>query len=68
MNKHLLLSVVVLGGMFVAAVNPAPAQTWTPTLAPVANWHSVASSADGSKLIAAVEAGGVYLSSDSGTT
>ena len=41
---------------------------WTPNGASSANWHSVASSADGSKLIAAVEFGGVYLSTNSGAS
>jgi len=44
------------------------AQTWTQTSAPINNWNSVASSADGSKLAAAVNGGGIWSSADSGNT
>jgi photosystem II stability/assembly factor-like uncharacterized protein len=40
--------------------NFALAQTWTQTSAPVTNWISIASSADGSKLVAAAN-GGFYF-------
>lgn len=46
----------------------APAQTWTQTMAPVKAWQTVASSADGSKLVAAGPAGGIYTSPDYGVT
>ncbi|MGA2248510.1 MAG: sialidase family protein [Verrucomicrobiota bacterium] len=56
-----------------AAVVPAFSQTWTQTTAPVGNyWSSVASSADGTKVVAAAyistgfQPGCVYLSMDSG--
>ncbi|MGD0349893.1 MAG: hypothetical protein ABSB84_06205 [Verrucomicrobiota bacterium] len=42
------------------------AQTWTQTSAPNNNWLSVASSADGSKLVATVGGGFIYTSADSG--
>ena len=44
------------------------AQTWTQTMAPVKSWQTVASSADGSKLVAAGPAGGIYTSPDYGVT
>jgi hypothetical protein len=42
--------------------------TWAPSGAPVANWYSVASSADGTKLAAVIFGGGIYASTNSGTT
>jgi len=66
--KTLLPAAILFCGLF-NAVNRAPAQTWTQaTNAPIGNWHSVASSADGNNLIAAVEFGGVYISTNSGVT
>ena len=69
-----------LGGLL-AAVNIASAQTWTPATAPPQDWQTIASSADGVKLVAAgfqsYDAGlgsvyafpsPIYLSSDSGAT
>src|SRR6185436_19566934 len=50
------------------AMNAAFAQSWTQTGAPITNWSSVASSADGSKLVAGIEGGGIYSSSDGGVT
>ncbi len=55
-------------GMWFLGIQLALAQTWTQTSAPTNNWSSVASSADGSKLVAAVSGGGIYTSSDSGNT
>lgn len=46
----------------------ALAQTWKQTSAPINNWTSVASSADGFKLVAAASPGGIYTSPDSGNT
>ena len=44
-------------------------QSWTTTTAPVANWVSVTSSADGNKLAALVQNGGaVYTSTNAGAT
>jgi len=60
-HKYPVLLVAGLGGLF-TVVNLAFAQTWTPTGAPTqawtfitgrATWASVASSADGIKLVAA---------------
>jgi photosystem II stability/assembly factor-like uncharacterized protein len=48
------------------------AQSWTLTSAPIANWSSVASSADGTKLVAVSgdnnDVGSIYCSTNSGTT
>ena len=42
-------------------VKPAIAQTWTPTSAPTnINWSAIASSADGSKLVAVAADSGFY--------
>jgi hypothetical protein len=53
----------LLGGSYFSS-----AQEWTATSAPVTNWSSVASSADGSKLVAAVNGGLIYTSTNSGST
>jgi hypothetical protein len=58
---------MVLCGLF-AAVSPAFSQTWTQTSAPNNYWNSIASSADGTKLVAAVYGGGIYTSTNSGAT
>jgi hypothetical protein len=63
--KSMLLAVAAWGGLFTVA-DPAFAQTWTQTSAPSTNWVSVTSSADGSKLAAAVYRGGIYTSTNSG--
>jgi hypothetical protein len=73
-RKSLLLALVALGRLF-AWFNPAFAQIWTQTSAPITNWVSVASSADGTKLVAvagqkgyAAEVGPIYTSTNSGVT
>src|SRR5437773_1755711 len=80
--KYPVLLVAGLGGLF-TVVNLASAQTWTPTSAPSSTaptrkgWASVASSADGIKLVAAGRGNGsynealphpIYTSADSGMT
>jgi hypothetical protein len=65
MKAVTFLLLTVLGGF---AVPPSFAQTWTPTSAPVENWLSVASSADGTRLVAAFQTGGIYTSTNSGAT
>lgn len=45
-----------------------PAQPWTLTSAPTNRWTNVASSADGTKLVAVAFFDGIYTSRDSGTT
>jgi len=61
---------LLLAALWCLTVAPAPAraQTWLQTLAPTNNWRSVASSADGTKLVAAVNGGSIYTSSDSGNS
>lgn len=51
-------------------IGSAWSQTWTQTSAPTNNWTSVASSADGSKLVAVAgdPDGQIYTSTDSGAT
>lgn len=44
------------------------AQSWTQTSAPTKTWQALAMSADGSKLVAAVNSGGIYTSTDFGAT
>jgi photosystem II stability/assembly factor-like uncharacterized protein len=68
------LLLMFICGLF-AAFNPAFAQTWTQTSAPYENWSCVASSADGTKLVAVAfhqtsspDAGMIYTSTNSGTT
>jgi hypothetical protein len=52
--KPMLLAVAAWGGLFTMA-DPTFAQTWTQTSAPANYWSCVASSADGTKLVAAIE-------------
>jgi hypothetical protein len=59
--KILMLITAVWSGLSFAA-----AQTWTQTSAPSNSWASVASSADGSKLVAAAIGGSIYISTNSG--
>ena len=60
--------VIIFCGLLIAA-NPTIAQTWTQqTNSPAEEWTCIASSADGSKLVAASFNGPVYTSSDSGVT
>jgi len=63
----LLKHVVLLAAVWCGA-NSAVAQTWTQTSAPTNHWLSVASSADGSKLIAVDTSGHYYISTNSGIT
>jgi hypothetical protein len=63
----------VVGGMYLL-VGVASGQTWTTTSAPTNNWSAVASSADGSKLVAVsanqgtAYTGSIYTSTNSGVT
>jgi hypothetical protein len=78
-TKCLLLPVAALGGLF-TAVRPAFAQSWKLSNAPTEDWQAIASSADGSHLVAvAIEdpslsgscecaSGTIYTSIDSGAT
>src|SRR5579859_6161768 len=67
MKTKYLLVVGACAGLF-TKVDHAFAQNWTLTSAPITNWTSVASSADGSKLAAVIGGGGIYTSPDSGAT
>jgi len=66
--------VVALRALLTA--NFAPAQTWTQTSAPITNWTAIASSADGTKLVAVAsggswgptDSGGIWVSTNSGGT
>ena len=42
------------GGFIIVVATCAPSQNWIQTPAPTTNWSSIASSADGSKLVAGV--------------
>ena len=42
--------------------------TWTSRSAPIKQWNSIASSADGTKLVAVAVKGGIFTSADSGAT
>jgi hypothetical protein len=68
MKKQLLLLLVTAFGSLFTAVNPAFAQNWTQTSAPSEVWHSMASSADGTKLVADTYGYGIYISTNSGAT
>ena len=78
--KWPLLFPAALCSLF-AALNPVSAQTWTTTSAPNLPWCSIASSADGSKLVAVpfrtadltgpdkiISPGQIYTSANSGAT
>jgi hypothetical protein len=62
-----MLAAATFAGWFIA-INSALSQTWTQTNAPNTTWLSVASSADGTKLIAGTFDGAVYTSTNSGVT
>lgn len=46
--------------IFVSGIQPARAQTWAPTSAPVTNWVSIAASANGSNVFAAARGADYY--------
>lgn len=59
----------VLAAILFITGEAAPAQNWTTTTAPIANWISVASSADGNRLAALIQGGQeVYISTNAGAT
>jgi hypothetical protein len=67
--KHALTRALVAG--VVVAFHLARAQSWVQTSAPSQSWTALASSADGTKLVAVANdppAGEVYLSTDYGVT
>jgi hypothetical protein len=67
------LAAFIIAEFLLAGLHSACAQTWATANAPVTNWQAVASSADGSKVVAVVYTDGnggggpVYVSSDAGT-
>lgn len=63
--EHFTPTLVTTLGMLCVAAD-AIAQTWTQTSAPLTNWTAVASSADGSRLVAAIAGGQIYTSTNSG--
>jgi hypothetical protein len=67
--RTLLFALAALGGVL-QVVDPASAQSWIATSAPVTNWSGVACSADGVKLVAVNDGphGPIYTSADSGVT
>src|SRR6266545_2194954 len=57
--------------VILAAMNPALAQEWVQTSAPITNWSAIASSADGTKLVAVVsgtQPSPIYTSTNAGLT
>ena len=59
-------AIMFCGGLIIS--NFAFAQTWTQTGASSNQWYSLASSADGFKLVAVANPGSIYTSADSGAT
>ena len=74
MPKNHLLPVLVAFASMLTFADPASGQDWVavPTSAPNGNWQSLASSADGTTLAAAVGglngSGPIYISTNSGVT
>ena len=69
MNMRMLkLFIGLIGLGSFGLVNSTFAQTWTQTSAPTNSWNAIASSADGTKLVAAIYGGGIYVSTNSGAT
>jgi photosystem II stability/assembly factor-like uncharacterized protein len=66
-SSYLLVATAVIAGLFTLG-NCGLAQSWSPTSAPERHWTCVASSADGSKLVAVTYTNGIYTSTDSGAT
>ncbi len=66
-SKYSALFIVILVDLFVFA-QFAYAQNWALTIAPNNPWTSIASSADGSKLVAVSIDDGIFTSTNSGTT
>ena len=60
--------ILLVASTALLTANFAVAQTWTQTSAPVTNWTAVASSADGTKLVAVANASGIWVSTNSGAT
>lgn len=59
---------LLLVGVALMLADFAVAQTWTQTSAASNNWSGVASSADGSRLVAVASRDGIYISTNAGLT
>lgn len=68
MTQNCLIRKCAIMAMVLLAAQTLTAQTWTQTGAASNYWYCIASSADGSRLIAGAFPGLVYLSTNSGTT
>ena len=66
MKTILGLVLAVTSAASATTIAPVLAQDWVLTGAPSTNWSCVASSADGTKLVAAVNPGLIYLSTNAG--
>jgi len=62
------LTPVQISSLYAAAEVPNDSQYWTQTSAPEADWGAVACSADGTKLVAVVQNGPIYTSTNVGRT
>lgn len=66
-TRFLLRTLAAVAGLCAAFQN-ASGQSWTLTRAPNRYWNSLASSADGTRLVAAGSSGSLFTSTDSGVT
>lgn len=64
--KDKLLALAVPGILLASATAALP-QNWTLTSAPITNWSAIAMSVDGSRLVAAVQNGLIYVSTNAGS-
>src|SRR5690349_8458961 len=68
-TKYRSLIALALGGFLMLVATCGPAQDWTQTTAPTNDWTSIASSADGSKLIATARGNvPIYIATNAGVT
>jgi hypothetical protein len=63
-----LASVLLLAAVFCSTSLLGQEFVWTRSGVPNADWYAVASSSDGTKLVAVVHGGGIYTSTNSGIT
>lgn len=61
------LRTAAVAGLLLTGFSSAFAENWTLTSAPITNWASVASSADGRRLVAAASVGLIYISTNAGS-
>lgn len=62
------VEILMLAAATLCCLNSAFGQNWTQTTAPSNYWNAVASSADGTKLVAVADLGCVFISTNSGGT